>query len=165
LILLNPRRRALPYPEDFPQAGAFAMAALHDRPLNELVHDQKPVILSPEATVRDACQRMQRRRVGCVMVAEGDRLVGIFTGRDAVGLLAQGLSPIEARLATVMTPAPVSLPPGATAMDALRCMHDGGFRHVPIVHDGRIVGVVSRGDFRAMEHARLDEETGFWERL
>jgi hypothetical protein len=44
-------------------------------------------------------------------------------------------------------------------------MQDGGFRHVPIVHGEVLVGVVSRGDFRAIEHARLDEETGYWERI
>jgi CBS domain-containing protein len=59
----------------------------------------------------------------------------------------------------------VTLPPGAGALEALRLMQDGGFRHLPIVQEGRVVGVVSRGDFRAMDHARLNEEDGFWEVL
>ena len=46
---------------------------------------------------------------------------------------------------------------------SLRLMQDGGFRHVPLVRDGVLVGVVSRGDFRAMQHARLNDETGLWE--
>jgi CBS domain-containing protein len=57
------------------------------------------------------------------------------------------------------------MPPSGTAIDALRLMQDGGFRHVPIVNGGRVVGIVSRGDFRAVEHRRLDEETGLWERV
>jgi predicted transcriptional regulator len=42
-------------------------------------------------------------------------------------------------------------------------MQDGGYRHLPVVDNGRVVGIVSRGDFRGLEQARLDEETGLWE--
>ena len=42
-------------------------------------------------------------------------------------------------------------------------MRDGGFRHVPVVHEGLVIGIVSRGDFRGLEQDRLDEETGIWE--
>jgi CBS domain-containing protein len=136
-----------------------------NRPLADLVHDQRPVTLAAHATVQAACQRMRERRVGCVLVTDGDQLVGIFTGRDAVALLAHGKPAGELRLDSAMTCNPTCLAPGASALDALRCMQDGGFRHVPIVQDGKVIGVVSRGDFRAIEHARLDEETGLWERL
>ena len=44
-------------------------------------------------------------------------------------------------------------------------MRDGGYRHVPVVHEGVVFGIVSRGDFRGLEQDRLDEETGIWERL
>ena len=57
------------------------------------------------------------------------------------------------------------IPPGLAAIEALRAMHDGGFRHIPIVADGKIHGIVSRGDFRGLEHDRLDVETGYWESL
>ncbi|HWA81648.1 MAG TPA: CBS domain-containing protein [Acetobacteraceae bacterium] len=57
------------------------------------------------------------------------------------------------------------MPPGSTAIDALRLMQDGGFRHMPVVADGVVVGIVSRGDFRGLELDRLDEETGIWERI
>jgi CBS domain-containing protein len=136
-----------------------------NRPLADLVRDQRPVMLGPDATVQAACQQMRDRRIGCVLVTDQGRLVGIFTGRDAVALLAQGKSAEGLRLAGAMTGNPTVLAPGASAMEALRCMQDGGFRHVPIVQDGAVVGVVSRGDFRAIEHARLDRETGLWERL
>ncbi len=68
-------------------------------------------------------------------------------------------------LAEVMTREPRTMPPDRTAIDALRLMEDGGFRHVPVVIQGKIVGVVSHGDFRGLEQARLDEETDFWERI
>jgi CBS domain-containing protein len=64
-----------------------------------------------------------------------------------------------------MTPTPATIPPHATAIEALRQMEDGRYRHVPVVDDGRIVGIVSRFDFSGVEIDRLDEETGLWERI
>ncbi|BDG73602.1 CBS domain-containing protein [Roseomonas fluvialis] len=136
------------------------------RTLGEIVRDQKPLVLGPEATVAEACAAMHARRVGAVLVARDDRrLVGIFTGRDAVRLLAEGLDAKATSLDAVMTRDPTTLAPGAGAVDALRLLHDGGFRHLPIVAEGRIAGIVSRYDFRAREHARIDDETGFMEAL
>jgi CBS domain-containing protein len=57
------------------------------------------------------------------------------------------------------------IPPGRTAIDALRMMRDGGYRHLPVVEGPKIVGIVSHGDFRGLEQARMDEETGLWERV
>jgi CBS domain-containing protein len=137
------------------------------RAMSEIVRDQKPLTLSPKATVKHACQRMRERRVGAVLVTDKDhRLVGIFTGRDAVcRVLAEGKDSAETTLAEVMTRDPCTMPPTNSAIEALRLMRDGGFRHVPVVADGQVVGVVSHGDFRGLEAARLDEETGLWERL
>lgn len=137
------------------------------RAMSEIVRDQKPLTLSAKATVKHACQRMRDRRVGAVLVTDKDhRLIGIFTGRDAVcRVLAEGKDAGETMLGEVMTRDPCTMPPTNTAIDALRLMHDGGFRHVPVVTDGRVIGVVSHGDFRGLETARLDEETGLWERI
>jgi CBS domain-containing protein len=135
--------------------------------MSEIVRDQKPLTCSPRLTVKHACQNMRDRRVGAVLVTDKEnRLVGIFTGRDAVcRVLAQGKDPAETTVGEVMTPDPCTMPPSETAIEALRLMHDGGFRHVPVVLDGKVVGIVSHGDFRGLETARLDEETGLWERL
>lgn len=142
------------------------MATVQDRHLSHLVRDRAPLTISPQQTVQAACERMRDRAVGCVLVTRDDRLVGILTGRDIVArVAAEARRADQVLVADVMTQDPATLPPSASALDALRCMQDGGFRHVPIVQDGRVIGVVSRGDFRAVEHARLDEETGFWERL
>lgn len=137
------------------------------RLLAEIVENQKPLVLPPNATVKDACQRMRDLGVGAVMIVESDRsLAGIFTGRDAVcRVLAEGVSPARTTLSKVMTRAPNFLPPARTAIDALRLMRDGGFRHVPVVDAGRVVGIVSRADFMGIEVDRLDEETGLWEKL
>ena len=139
---------------------------MHKRTLGEIVHDQTPLTLPPEASVADACAAMYARRVGAVLVAGDDRrLAGIFTGRDAVRLLAEGLEAKATRLDAVMTREPVTLGPTATAMDALHILADCGFRHLPVVRDGRIAGIVSRYDFRAREHARIDDEAGIMEAL
>ena len=71
------------------------------RHMSDMVRDQQPVTLPPEASVKEACQRMHERRVGAVLVTEGgDHLVGIFTGCDAVGrVLAQGCTAEQTQLA------------------------------------------------------------------
>jgi CBS domain-containing protein len=139
-----------------------------NRQMADIVRDQNPLTLPARTTVKHACERMRERRVGAVLVTdEAGRLVGIFTGRDAVcRCLAEAKSAAAVTLADVMTRNPDTMPPGRTAIEALRLMRDGGFRHVPVVsRDGRIEGVVSRGDFRGLEQARLDDETGLFERI
>ncbi len=137
------------------------------RTVSDIVRTQDPVTLPPSAKVREACQYMRDRRVGAVLVTEGDqRLLGIFTGRDAVHrVLADGKSAARTKLAEVMTRDPDTMPPGKTAIEALRLMEDGRYRHVPIVDGGKVVGIVSRFDFSGVELDRLDEETGLWERI
>ena len=137
------------------------------RKMADMVRNQDPVTLPPDATVKDACQRMRDRRIGAVLIIEADRrLVGIFTGRDAVHrVLAEGKNAARTILAEVMTRDPDTMPPGNRAIEALRRMEDGRFRHLPIVDDGKVVGIVSRFDFSGIELDRLDEETGLWERI
>ena len=119
------------------------------RNMSDIVRNQIPVTLPPSATVREACRYMRERRVGAVLVTEGDRhLLGIFTGRDAVHrVLAEGKSAARTMLAEVMTPDPDTMPPGKTAIKGLRLMEHGRYRHMPVVDGGRVVGIVSRFDF------------------
>ncbi len=137
------------------------------RHMSAIIKDQDPLMLSPGTTVKHACECMRERRVGAVLITDKDRhLLGIFTGRDAVcRVLAEGKDPAKTRLSEVMTRDPDTMPPGNTAIEALRMMQDGGYRHVPIVADGKVLGVASRGDFKGIEQERLDEETGLWERI
>ena len=132
----------------------------------EVVHDQSPLILSPDTTVKEACRCMQDRWASAVVVTKDKTPLGIFTGHDAVcRVIAQGLDPATTPLDAVMTREPATLPPRAMAIDALRVMRDGGFRHVVIVDEGCVVGIVCRRDFHGDEQGRLDEETGLWERI
>ena len=137
------------------------------RQLSDIVYNQDPVVIPKTATVKDACCEMRDRRTGSVLVSDGKGgLVGIFTGRDAVcKVLAEGRRASETLLAEVMTADPVTMTPERTAVDALRLMWDGGFRHVPVLREGKIVGIVSRGDFKGDEHTRLEEERELWETI
>ena len=137
------------------------------RHLADIVCHKHPFTMPPSAKVCDACREMRDRRIGAILVTneKGD-LLGIFTGRDAVGrVLAAGKSAARTKLAEVMTSNPTTMSPHMTAIDALRLMWDGGFRHIPVVENANIVGIVSRGDFHAHEANRLEEERELWEHL
>jgi CBS domain-containing protein len=137
-----------------------------NRRLTEIVKDQKLAVLPEEATVQEACRCMCERRVGSVLVADKDqRLSGIFTGRDVVRSLAEGKDAATTTLAEVMTRNPVSIAPDGRAVDALRAMRDRGFRHLPVVDRGRLVGILTRSHFKGMEIDRLDDEEHLWECL
>ena len=130
-----------------------------NRKLADIVKDQKLVALAERETVQEACRYMWERRTGSVLVLDDQqRLTGIFTGRDAVRTLAEGKSAKVTTLVQAMTPNPITTTPDHRAVDALREMSNRGFRHLPIVEDGRIWGVVSRSDFLGMEIDRLDED-------
>ena len=130
-----------------------------NRKLGYIVKDQKPLVLAAHETVLHACRCMRERHAGSVLVIDNQqRLSGIFTGRDAVRTLAEGKDAAVTTLAQAMTPDPITITPDSRAIDAPRTMSDGGFRHLPVVENGRIWGIVSRGDFKGMEIDQLDEE-------
>ena len=137
------------------------------RQVSEVVRHRDPLILSEDTTVKHACSCMRDARVGAVLVIDKNaNLVGIFTGRDAVTrIAAEGKDAATTRLRDVMTRDPYTMAPDKTTIDALRLMWERGFRHVPVVDNGRLLGVVSRGDFRGLEQDRLDEEMLLWERM
>jgi CBS domain-containing protein len=137
------------------------------RKLSDVILEQRPLIMNETASVMAACERMRDCRAGSVLVTgDSGRLVGIFTGRDAVcRVLAEGRDAATTRLGEVMTRKPLAMSPDQTAIDALRLMWDGGFRHVPLIRTGQIVGVVSRGDFKGVEFGRHEDERDLWEHM
>lgn len=137
------------------------------RRMSDIVRNQHPVTLPPTATVKHACECMRKHKVGAVLVTDEDNhLIGIFTGRDVVGrIVAEGKNAATIALSEVMTRNPVTVVPERSAIDALRLMQDAGCRHIPVTEEGKVVGVVSKADFRGLEVDRLDEETGLWERI
>ena len=110
------------------------------------------VHLSAAASVREACELMATNHVGAVLVMEEGRLDGIFTERDALNrVLATRLDPDTTRIADVMTREPITLSPQTPVTEALRLMSEIGFRHLPIVDQEEVQGIISLRDFVGVE--------------
>lgn len=149
------------------RAASVEFTGVNMRKLSDIILEQHPLIMNETASVMAACERMRDSQAGSVLVT-GDTgaLVGIFTGRDAVcQVLAQGRDAATTRLGEVMTAKPATMSPEQTAIDALRLMWDGGFRHLPLVRNGKVLGVVSRGDFKGLELNHHEDERDLWEHL
>ena len=103
-----------------------------------------PLRIRPEQDVADAVALMRQHRVGCVLVCQDVRLVGIFTERDLMRrVLAEGL-PLTVPVSSAMTPDPVVVYPKESVGAAVRRMEEGGYRHLPVVDAaGRPLGVLS----------------------
>ena len=100
---------------------------------------------TPDERLQDAAKRMVGRRVGAILVLEGERLAGILTERDVLRAVGNGLDP-DALVSQWMTRGPETVEPSATAEEALALMHQGGFRHLPVTDGDRLVGIVSVRD-------------------
>jgi len=112
--------------------------------VKNIMEQKKLLTAPPQTSVIEAARLMKRRKVGAVMVVEGDRLVGIFTERDALfRVIAGGQNPKTTTLADVMTSAPHVVDPDKSFGYALLLMHENGFRHLPVIENGKIVGIVS----------------------
>lgn len=137
-----------------------------NRKLGYIVRNQSPVLVDSRETVQAASKKMWDACAGSVLVVDEKRtLVGIFTGRDAVRCLANNLEATKTPVSEVMTKQPVTISADRRAIDALRLMADGGFRHVPVVENGQIWGIVSRGDFKGAEIEHMDHEQHLWETI
>jgi CBS domain-containing protein len=117
---------------------------MFDQTVKTVMRQQRIVKATPQTVVSDAAKLMARKNVGAVVVLDGERLVGIFTERDvAYRVVARGLDARSTALAEVMTPDPVTIAPGQPFGAALLTMHEQGFRHLPVVDGGKLVGLVS----------------------
>jgi len=114
------------------------------QPIRNIMERRKLLTAAPSTTVRAAAELMAGKSVGAVLVVDRGQLLGIFTERDAVfRVIARGLDPAATRLADVMTPQPKTIKPGNTFGHAMTLMHESGFRHLPVVEDGKPIGIVS----------------------
>lgn len=124
-------------------AGASADASLVGIDLRDLM-TANPVTVPRSSTVREAAIIMADKHISCVLVVEEGALVGLLTTGDITGrVAAKGLSadtPIDA----VMTPDPISFSPETSGFDAMLAMSSRGIGHLPIVEDGKPVGIITR---------------------
>lgn len=108
----------------------------------EHAHPAKPICAEPDDSIRQVLQALQEAQTGAAMICREGRLLGIFTERDALKLLASGAD-LEAAVSTVMVANPVTLRAKDTVGKAISLMSAGGFRRLPIVDaNGKITGLL-----------------------
>jgi CBS domain-containing protein len=130
-----------------------------DRPIRDIVRRNKLVSASETTTVTEAARLMKDARVGAILVLRKEKLVGIFTERDALTrVLAVGRDPLHTKLSQVMTAKPDSMAPDKPFGHALIMMHEHGYRHMPVVENGKPVGVVSMRDAQPPELNTLQSD-------
>lgn len=142
---------------------------MYDRPVSQVMKKAAVLLAPSHTTVGEAARLMAKRGTGAVMVVDDQRLVGIFTERDAVfRVIARGLDVEATPLADVMTRSPETIAPDRPFGVALAIMQRKGFRHLPVVEGGRPIGIVSARlaldpemeDFVAEERRRARFEQG-----
>ena len=118
-----------------------------DRQIRTIIEHQAPVTANPEMSVAAASRLMKSKRIGALLIVDDGHLAGIFTERDALfRVIAEGRAPETTRLRDVMTQNPRTITPDRPFGHALHLMHEGEFRHVPVVENGRALGMVSARD-------------------
>ena len=121
-------------------------------------------LVSPKATLADASRRMIEVDTGAAAVVDGDQIVGMISERNLLRVFRDGGSPdqlVEERMSHDI----VHAGPGTAIPEAMAIMVDGKFRHLPVVKDGRVVGMISMRDLmawasltiRAGGHSELDD--------
>jgi CBS domain-containing protein len=106
----------------------------------------EPIVLQQDQSIADAAQAMRDASVGAVLVVDGDKLCGLVTDRDiVVRAVAESALP-DSPVIQAVSPDLVAVDAGDETIDAARVMQDHAVRRLPVLDDGRIVGIVSIGD-------------------
>lgn len=107
-------------------------------------------------TVYEAVRTMAELGVGALMVIDEDKLVGMFSERDyARKVILEGRASRETQVASVMSTPPITIHPQATAREGLALMTQKRFRHLPVMEEGQLLGLVSIGD---LVNAVIDDQ-------
>jgi len=128
-------------------------------PLDTLFNARETIhSVGPNTSVTECVRTMTAKRIGALIVMDGEKLVGIFTERDALNkVLAAGLDPGKTKVSDVMTKDPYSIPPTTTVGEAMELVTKRRFRHLPIVKNGKVLAVISSGD---LTHWLVKEQVG-----
>jgi CBS domain-containing protein len=131
-----------------------------NRTLRQVITGQTLVTARRDTSVRAAAVAMAEQSVGAILVVDDSgRLIGLFTERDALNrVVARGLAPEQTPLTAVMTDKLQTATPDKTLGHALHLMFEGGFRHLPVVEDGRPVGMVSARNALGLEILQFERE-------
>lgn len=126
-----------------------------------VLHEKGHIIytVSPDETIAAAVSELRARGIGVMVVTEGDTLVGILSERDVVRELDQrGPAVLDALVRDLMTPDPFTCAPETPLLSVLRRMTDGKFRHMPVMENGRLLGLISIGDVVKARLRQLEYE-------
>ena len=117
-------------------------------PLGRIFEERESIhAVGPDTPVTACVQKMTVEKIGALIVMDGDRLIGIFTERDALNkVLAAGRDPVSTKVSEVMTKDPYCIPPTTTVGDAMKFVTTRRIRHLPIVENGKVLAVLSSGD-------------------
>jgi len=129
-------------------------------PLSSVITERRRPIKSvvSDTSVTECIRLMNSHNIGAVLVMEDDHLTGMFTERDALNkVLAEGINPISTKVSEVMTKDPVCVDPSTTVEEALHIVTHRRVRHLPILHNGELVGLISSGD---LTHWMLADQAG-----
>lgn len=103
--------------------------------------------VSPDTTVKDAADKMTLKKIGSLLVMHDDELLGIVTERDILTkIVAKGLEPTEVDVQSIMTEEVIVVDPSRTVRDAMEIATKRKLRHLPIVKNGKLIGMLSGGD-------------------
>src|SRR5687768_10576771 len=128
----------------------------------ELIEGQTLTVIEPGWTVRNAAERMAERNIGAVAVVDDGALKGVFSERDIMSrVVAKGLNPDDTTVAAVMTKEILVGNPRENVDSALQKMHSIGCRHLPVVENGKLVGMLSIRDLLEMDDAQQREKATF----
>ena len=117
-------------------------------PLGSIFAEREAIhSVGPDAAVAECVRTMAAKKIGALIVMDGEKLIGIFTERDALNkVLAAGLDPVSTKVSAVMTKDPYCIPPTTTVGEAMEVVTKRRFRHLPVVENGKVLAVVSAGD-------------------
>lgn len=115
--------------------------------------------VAPDITLSDACAELDSRRVGALIVCDGDRVVGVISERDVVkAVAADGAAGLARPVSAYMTRDVVFAEPGETVAILMGRMTDRRIRHLPVLKDNRLSGVISIGDVVKCQIAEATHE-------
>ncbi len=103
-------------------------------------------VVGPEATLAEAADRMVARSVDCLAVVDGRSLVGILTERDVVVAVGEGIDPQDELVSAWMSEAPDTFGPDVSVQEAIEWLMQTGYRHLPVMAGGELLGVVNIRD-------------------
>ncbi len=130
------------------------------RIIPDIVNDQNLCVLSKQDTAREAAKQMAEKDIAAIVVTDdGGELLGIVTERDLTRrVIAGNRDADKVTVGEIMTANPDTLAPRDSALDALELMRTRKYRHLPVVDDGRIVGMVSIRDLYAAVKTALEKD-------